>query len=128
MLLQKILAKRMRTVMTSDHLSVPGIAQKAGIAKSSAQGYLHEQGNPRADTIEMICANLGRPLDDILQDSLDPDFAKPPPDFHPLMDSISSIHPLLRPIIYRNYQIALEIITISDELYQMDEEKRGGAE
>ena len=128
MLLQKILAKRMRTVMTSDHLSVPGIAQKAGIAKSSAQGYLHEQGNPRADTIEMICANLGRPLDDILQDSLDPDFTKPPPDFHQLIDSISSIHPLLKPIIYHNYQMAQDIIAISDELYQLDVERSGGAE
>ena len=127
MLLQKMLAKRMRAAMSVEHLSIPDVAQKAGIAKSSAQGYLHEQGNPRADTIELICSNLGCPLDDILRDELGLDLTASPPDFRSLIDNISSIHPLLKPIIHRNYQMAQDFIAISDMLYQMDIEKNGDA-
>lgn len=63
MVLQKLLAASMKRVMITEHLSIPGLAEKAGIAKSSAQGYLHAQGNPRADTIELVCENLGCPLE-----------------------------------------------------------------
>lgn len=125
MVLQKLLARRMRTAMAAENLTIPGVAQKAGIAKSSAQGYLHEKGNPRADTIELICENLGYPLEELLNNS-NPVPDCDPPDFLALAGSLDTVHPLLMPVVYRSYQMAQDILQVSDMLYQLENGSKSG--
>ena len=126
MVLQQILASRMKRVMISEHLTVPGIAEKAGIAISSAQGYLHARGNPRADTIELVFQNLGCSLADMLNPSQSvPD---EPPDVQSLAGKMQTIHPLLRPVVYRSFQMAKDMVLLSEALYKWDGSRNGGAE
>ena len=124
MILQKMLARRMRTAMAVEHLTIPGVAEKAGIAKSSAQGYLHEKGNPRADTIELICENLGFPLEEPVSNSDQPQKIEAP-DFMSMAGSLDHIHPSLIPAVHHSYELAQDILRLSDLLYQL-EHRSGG--
>ena len=126
MLLQKLLADSMKKVMLSEHLSIPGIAERAGIAKSSAQGYLHEQGNPRADTIELVCENLGCPLEELLYLGQHSEPLDDPPDFLALAIDIQTIHPAPERFLHSLYQMAKEMLALSEELYRRDKDGTGG--
>ena len=120
MVLQKLLAKRMKSAMAAEHLTVPGVAQKAGIAVSSAQEYLHGKGNPRADTIELIYASLGLPLEQLIENRELSLSSEEPPDFLSLAGSLETVHPLLMPFILKSYQMAKEVLILSDALYNLD--------
>ena len=128
MVLQQFLAESMKRVMILENLTTLGIANKAGIAKSSAQGYLNGQGNPRADTIEYICANLGCSLEVLIASGQPPGPPDELPDFQPLAVSIQTIHPLLRPVICCCYQMIEGILLLSDVLRQRDKERNGSEE
>lgn len=127
MILQKRIAKRMRTAMFSEQLTVLELAEKLGIAKSSVQLYLQEGGNPRANTIELIYDNLGYPLEELLNERDPPPDSESPdskmPDFLSLVGSLKTIHPLLMPVVFRSYQMAQDIVQLSDMLYNLENDR-----
>ena len=128
MVLQKLLAASTKRVMISEQLSIPGLAEKAGIAKSSAQGYLHEQGNPRADTIELVCENLGCPLEKLLYSGQHSELSNGPPDFRALATDAQTIHPALERFLHFSFQMAKEVPVLSEELYRREKEEKDGEE
>ena len=128
MVLQKLLAASMKRVMIAEHLSIPGLAEKAGIAKSSAQGYLHEQGNPRADTIELVCENLGCPLEELINSGQHSESSYDPPDFHALATKAQTIHPALERFLHFSFQMAKEVLVLSEKLYRLEKGGKDGEE
>ena len=51
-------------------LSYKAFAKELGITKSSLIEYMHEAGNPRADTLELLAAKLNVPITEIISDPL----------------------------------------------------------
>lgn len=124
MVLQQHLADTMKKVMLLERLTILGVANKAGIAKSSAQDYLHGLGNPRADTIELICENLGCPLTELFDPGSQYQSVESP-DFLSLKDHNNPIHPKLKNLVYFSYLMAKDILVLNEVLYRVDAEDGG---
>lgn len=120
MTLQKQMAKRMKDEMAARQLSVEGLSQLLGVAKSSTQDYLQEKGNPRADTIELIYRSLGVSLDSLLAGEDLSSCAEELPSLETLMDRWNDLHPKLYPLAQVNYRMALTLMDLSDELYKAE--------
>ncbi len=53
MIIQQKIARRMKSCLNNEDLSINGLAEELGLSKSSVADYLKEKENPRADTIEL---------------------------------------------------------------------------
>lgn len=59
MSIQENVARSMRRVRQERHISIELFADELGITKTSAQLYLKGEGNPRADTLELLAEGCG---------------------------------------------------------------------
>ena len=92
------------------------MATKLGVSKSSVYDYLQEKGNPRADTLEHIYEGLGCSLENFIEDKSETGQDLSDPDFASLIGRLKTLHPLLKPLVMRSYEMAEEILMISDVL------------
>lgn len=53
------IADFIRRYKEKNHLSIAELSEELGIAKSAAVDYLNGDGNPRADTVDMIAEKCG---------------------------------------------------------------------
>ena len=64
------LARVMRRFKRKERLSVQALSERLGITKSSAQIYLKGEGNPRADTLELLAEKCGVSMIELVSDPL----------------------------------------------------------
>lgn len=64
------IARTMRRVRQERNVSIEIFADELGIPKSSAQMYLKGEGNPRADTLELLAEGCGLPITELVSDPL----------------------------------------------------------
>lgn len=64
------LARVMRRFKRKERLSVQELSERLGITKSSAQIYLKGEGNPRADTLELLAEGCGVSMMELVSDPL----------------------------------------------------------
>ena len=64
------LARVMRRFKRKERLSVQALSERLGLTKSSAQIYLKGEGNPRADTLELLAEGCGVSMMELVSDPL----------------------------------------------------------
>lgn len=70
MKMQKTLAKNLRARLELEQISVQELAARTSICRTAISEYLRGCGNPRLDTLEILCDALGlTPNDLLLHDS-----------------------------------------------------------
>lgn len=62
------LSKLLRRIKAERQLSFEAFAAELSIPKSSLESYIKGTGNPRADTLEMLAAELNVPITEIVSD------------------------------------------------------------
>lgn len=70
MLISENLARLLQRMKEERQLSFTDFAIELGIPKSSLESYINGTGNPRADTLEMLAAELNVPLAEIVSGPL----------------------------------------------------------
>lgn len=124
MIFQQRLAKRMRSCMSSENLNINELADRLGVSKSSISDYLQEKGNPRANTIELIYEKLGCSLEKFVEGKSEAGDDMEWPDFASLLGRMETMHPLLKPLTVRSYEMAEEILQISDALNEYERARK----
>ena len=57
--IHEAIAQFMRRYREDNHLSIAELSEELGIAKSATVNYLNGDGNPRADTMDLIAEKCG---------------------------------------------------------------------
>lgn len=68
--INKNIAATMRRIKQERHLSIAELAELLGVTKSTAQLYLKGEGNPRADTLELLAQGCGLSITELVSDPL----------------------------------------------------------
>lgn len=63
-------ARTMQRIKQERHVSIEIFADELGITKSAAQIYLKGEGNPRADTLELLAEGCGVSMTELVSDPL----------------------------------------------------------
>ena len=63
---------------------------------------------------------MGLPLEQLIENRELSLSSEEPPDFLSLAGSLETVHPLLMPFILKSYQMAKEVLILSDALYNLD--------
>ena len=112
--IQKNIAATLKAAMAERDLTLVEFAEEIGIARTSLQGYLKEESNPRADTIELLSERL----------NISPSVLIAGPEAHiPGLEELAEdeVHPLLVPLLQQCHCIFAEIIRLSALLSKMPE-------
>ena len=114
MKIQKNIAATLKNAMAERDLTLVEFAEEIGIARTSLQGYLKENSNPRADTIELLSERL----------NISPSALISGPDTHmPTSEDLAAdVHPLLVPLLQQCHCVVTEIIRLSALLPEVPEE------
>lgn len=111
--IQKSIAATLKSVMEKRNLTLVEFADEIGIARTSLQGYLKENSNPRADTIELLSERLNIPAYVLI--------SGPNADLHDLEAiHIDELHPLLLPLLQQCQCVTAEIYRLSAELSRQE--------
>ena len=115
MKIQKNIAATLKAAMAEKDLTLVEFAEEIGIARTSLQGYLKEESNPRADTIELLSERLNISPSVLISgpESRFPNWEELPDD---------QVHPLLVPLLQQCRGVVAEITRLSDVLSKLSEE------
>ena len=113
MTIQKNIAATLKTAMVERDLNLVEFAEEIGIARTSLQGYLKEESNPRVDTIELLSKKLNISPAALISG---PDAQMSGPD----QLSRESLHPSLIPMVRYCHEMIAEIYRLSSVLIQME--------
>ena len=117
--IQKNIAATLKAAMAERDLTLVEFAEEIGIARTSLQGYLKEESNPRADTIELLSERL----------NISPSALISGPDAHiPELaeSSEDEIHPLLVPLLQQCRYVVAEVFRLSTLLSNATESGEQG--
>ena len=117
--IQKNIAATLKAAMAERDLTLLEFAEEIGIARTSLQGYLKEESNPRADTIELLSERLNMSPSALISG---PDACLPGPE----LAHEAQIHPLLLPLLQQCRCVTAEIYHVSSMLYRWEREEGGG--
>lgn len=112
--IQKNIAATLKAAMAERNLTLVEFAEEIGIARTSLQGYLREESNPRADTIELLSQRL----------NISPSALISGPDAYlPAQEELSEdeVHPLLVPLLQQCQCITAEVFRLSTLLSETAE-------
>lgn len=70
MSISKNIAQALQRYKSAQDLSVSELADELGVAKSILVEYLHGNGNPRADTVDLLAKKLDIPVMEIVSGPL----------------------------------------------------------
>ena len=113
MTIQKNIAATLKSAMAEKDLNLAEFAEEIGIARTSLQGYLKEESNPRADTIELLSEKLNISPAELISG---PDARMSGPD----QLSGEALHPSLVPMMRHCHEMMAEIYRVSSLLIQME--------
>ena len=109
--IQKNIAATLKAAMAERDLTLVEFAEEIGIARTSLQGYLKEESNPRADTIELLSERL----------NMSPSALISGPDAYiPGLEELSEteVHPLLVPLLQQCRCVTAEVFRLSTLLWK----------
>ena len=104
--IQKNIAATLKAAMAERDLTLVEFAEEIGIARTSLQGYLKEESNPRADTIELLSERLNMSPSALISG---PDACLSGPELLPG----GELHPLLAPLLQQCRCVTAEIYHLS---------------
>jgi transcriptional regulator with XRE-family HTH domain len=113
--IQKNIAATLKAAMAEKDLTLVEFAEEIGIARTSLQGYLKEESNPRADTIELLSERLNISPSELISgpEASTPNLEELPED---------QVHPLLIPLVQQCHCVVVEIARLSAALSKLSEE------
>ena len=111
--IQKNIAATLKAAMAERDLNIVGFAEEIGIARTSLQGYLKEESNPRADTIELLSEKLHIPPAVLISG---PDACLSGPE--PLYEG--ELHPALDPLMQQCRGMMIELRRLSAALMERE--------
>ena len=123
MKIQKNIAAKLRAKMRELDMSQTEFSDELGIPRSSLQGYLKQEVNPRADTMEFLAERLGCSLSELVTGDAGQTICEFCP-FKRLMEGKHLLHPALRPFAEDLQQLLLTVLRFSDLLYEEDAKNR----
>lgn len=112
MKIQKNIAATIKNAMADKNQGMVEFSRELGIGKSSLQGYLREDYNMRADTIELVSERLGITPAELVSG---------PGYLNELQNEEDMIHPLLYPISDELNSLRRAIIGVSKELRKIED-------
>ena len=113
--IQKNIAATLKSAMQEKNMTLVEFAEEIGIAKSTLQGYLKENANPRADTIELLSERLNISPTRLIADSEEIERCIELPQ-------TAEIHPLLTPLLELCRGISEEVSRLSAALTELERE------
>ena len=113
--IQKNIAATLKAAMAERDLTLVEFAEEIGIARTSLQGYLKEESNPRADTIELLSERLNISPTELI---FGPEASMPNLEELPRQQ----VHPLLIPLVQQCHCVVTEISRLSATLSKLSEE------
>ena len=115
MKIQKNIAATLKAAMAEKDLTLVEFAEEIGLARTSLQGYLKEESNPRADTIELLSERLNISPSELISgpEASIPNWEELPED---------QVHPLLIPLVQQCHCVVAEIARLSAALSKLSEE------
>ena len=113
--IQKNIAATLKSAMKKKDMTLVEFAEEIGIAKSTLQGYLKEDANPRADTIELLSQRLNITPTKLIGD---------PEEVSGCLNlpQRAEIHPLLLPILELCHGLSIEVLQLSATLTLLEQE------